>query len=68
MVLPFALLMQMASAGAMGGGVVSAVARSLGARQPDQAAELVLHALLIATSAGALFALLLAGAGPGCSA
>ena len=63
-VLPFALLMQMASAGAMGGGVVSAVARSLGARQPDQAAELVLHALLIATSAGALFALLLAGAGP----
>ena len=31
-VLPFALLMQQASAGAMGGGVVSAVARALGAK------------------------------------
>jgi Na+-driven multidrug efflux pump len=60
-VLPFALLMQMASAGAMGGGVVSAVARSLGAKQPDQAAALVLHALLIACVAGILFAVLLAG-------
>lgn len=60
-VLPFALLMQMASAGAMGGGVVSAVARSLGAKQPDQAAVLVLHALLIACAAGLLFAVLLAG-------
>jgi Na+-driven multidrug efflux pump len=60
-VLPFALLMQMASAGAMGGGVVSAVARALGARQPELAASLVLHALLIALAAGLLFAGLLAG-------
>jgi len=60
-VLPFALLMQMASAGAMGGGVVSAVARALGARQPDLAAALVLHAVLIAVTAGLLFAVLLAG-------
>ena len=60
-VLPFALLMQMASAGAMGGGVVSAVARALGAKQPDLASALVLHAVLIALAAGLLFAVLLAG-------
>ncbi|MBM3347969.1 MAG: multidrug transporter MatE, partial [Betaproteobacteria bacterium] len=56
-VLPFQLLMSMASAGAMGGGVVSAVARALGAKQPEQAAELVLHALVIAICAGLLFAI-----------
>ncbi len=60
-VLPFALLMQMASAGAMGGGVVSAVARTLGAGQPEQAAALVVHAVLIALAAGSLFAAILAG-------
>jgi Na+-driven multidrug efflux pump len=59
-VLPFALLMQMMSAGAMGGGVVSAIARALGARRPDEAAALVLHALLIALAAAALFAVPLA--------
>lgn len=59
-VLPFALLMQMASAGAMGGGVVSAVARALGAKRPEEAAALVIHALLIAVIAGLLFAATLA--------
>ena len=59
-VLPFALLMQMASAGAMGGGVVSAVARALGAGQREQAADLVSHAVLIALAGGALFAVTLA--------
>ena len=58
-VLPFALLMQMASAGAMGGGVVSAVARALGAKQPDLASALVLHAVLIALAAGLLGGFLL---------
>ncbi|MGE0223094.1 MAG: MATE family efflux transporter [Acetobacteraceae bacterium] len=60
-VLPFALLMNMASAGAMGGGVVSAVARALGAKQPELASALVLHAVLIALAAGGLFMVLLAG-------
>lgn len=59
-VLPFALLMQMASAGAMGGGVVSAVARTLGAGRRDEAAALVSHALLIAIAAGSIFLLGLA--------
>jgi putative MATE family efflux protein len=61
-VLPFQLLMGMASAGAMGGGVVSAVARSLGAGHTEQAAELVLHAVIIAVVAGLLFTVVLAGA------
>jgi Na+-driven multidrug efflux pump len=59
-VLPFALLMQMMSAGAMGGGVVSAIARALGGGRRDEASALVLHAGLIALAAAAIFALPLA--------
>src|SRR3712207_5083173 len=59
-VLPFALLLQQMSAGAMGGGVVSAIARALGAGRRDEASALVLHALLIAVAAGLAFALALA--------
>jgi putative MATE family efflux protein len=59
-VLPFALLLQQMSAGAMGGGVVSAIARALGAGRRDEASALVLHALLIAIAAGLIFALALA--------
>ncbi len=54
--LPFALLLAQMSTGAMGGGVVSAVARALGAERRDQASALVLHAMLIATGGGLLFA------------
>ena len=60
-VLPFALLLQQMSAGAMGGGVVSAIARALGAGRREEASALVLHAMLIAFAAGAAFASLLAG-------
>ena len=59
-VLPFALLLQMTSAGAMGGGVVSAIARALGGGRRDEAAALVMHAMIIACAAGACFALPLA--------
>jgi Na+-driven multidrug efflux pump len=59
-VLPFALLMQMMSVGAMGGGVASAIARALGAGRREEAAALVLHAVLIAIAAAACFALPLA--------
>jgi Na+-driven multidrug efflux pump len=59
-VLPFALLMQMTSTGAMGGGVVSAIARALGSGRREEASALVLHAALIALAAAALFALPLA--------
>src|SRR5919199_3053351 len=60
-VLPFALLLQQMSTGAMGGGVVSAIARALGARKPEEASALVLHAVLIAAAAGLVFAVALAG-------
>lgn len=59
-VLPFALLLQQMSAGAMGGGVVSAIARALGAGKRDDASALVLHALIIALAAGLAFAAALA--------
>ncbi|PHK94467.1 multidrug transporter MatE [Pseudoroseomonas rhizosphaerae] len=58
-VLPFALLLQQMSTGAMGGGVVSAIARALGGNRPAEAADLVLHAVLIALGGGLLFAGLL---------
>ncbi|WP_431282559.1 MATE family efflux transporter [Humitalea sp. 24SJ18S-53] len=60
-VLPFALLMQQMSTGAMGGGVVSAIARALGAGRRDDASALVLHAMLIAAGFAAGFMLLMVG-------
>lgn len=59
-VLPFSLLMQQMSAGAMGGGVASAIARALGGGRREEASALVLHAMLIAILAGGGFVLLLA--------
>lgn len=56
-VLPFTLLLSQMSAGAMGGGVVSAIARALGGGKRDEAAALAFHALFIATAGAALFAL-----------
>jgi Na+-driven multidrug efflux pump len=55
--LPFALLLQQMSTGAMGGGVVSAVAQALGAQRREEASALVLHAVLIALGFGLLFAM-----------
>lgn len=60
-VLPFALLLQQMSTGAMGGGVVSAIARALGANRREEASALVLHAVVIALGFGLIFAVLLAG-------
>ncbi|HEY4251372.1 MAG TPA: MATE family efflux transporter [Roseomonas sp.] len=60
-VLPFALLLQQMSAGAMGGGVVSAIARALGGRRDAEASALVVHAVLIAAMAALVFAVALAG-------
>ncbi|HEY8069464.1 MAG TPA: MATE family efflux transporter [Burkholderiales bacterium] len=65
LVFPMVMLLQMTSAGAMGGGVSSAVARALGAGKADAARELVVHAVVIAVGAGLLFTLLLLGLGRG---
>jgi putative MATE family efflux protein len=58
LVFPLVMLLQMTSAGAMGGGVSSAVARALGGGNRAAARNLVVHALLIAVVAGLLFTLL----------
>jgi putative MATE family efflux protein len=59
LVFPIVMLMQMTSAGAMGGGIASAIARALGAQRRDDADSLVLHAILIALGFGLVFTLAL---------
>ncbi|HET7198441.1 MAG TPA: MATE family efflux transporter [Burkholderiales bacterium] len=59
LVFPLLMLLQMTSAGAMGGGVSSAIARALGAGDAAKARRLVVHALLIALGMAAAFTLLL---------
>jgi putative MATE family efflux protein len=64
-VFPLVMLLQMTSAGAMGGGISSAIARARGAGDEAAARRLVVHALVIALAAGFFFTLLLlAGGGP----
>jgi putative MATE family efflux protein len=52
---PMIMLMQMVSAGAMGGGVSSAIARAVGAGDLARANTLALHAIIIAVVAAAIF-------------
>ncbi len=52
LVFPFAMLVQMMSAGAMGGGVSSAVSRALGAGDAARAKTLALHAVVIGAVVG----------------
>jgi putative MATE family efflux protein len=63
LVFPIVMLMQMTSAGAMGGGIASSIARALGARRRDDANALVGHAIVVALGFGLAFtlALLLGG-------
>src|SRR3954468_18499686 len=55
LVFPFVMLTQMMSAGAMGGGVSSAISRALGAGDRARAATLALHAAMIGACAGIFF-------------
>jgi putative MATE family efflux protein len=55
LVFPFVMLTQMMSAGAMGGGVSSAISRALGAGDRDRAATLALHAAMIGACGGIFF-------------
>jgi putative MATE family efflux protein len=55
LVFPVVMLMQMMSAGAMGGGIASSIARALGAGRRSDANALALHALVIALGLGATF-------------
>ena len=58
LVFPLLMLMQMMSAGALGGAVTSALARALGGGHLQRAESLVWHALLIAAAGSVLFLLL----------
>jgi putative MATE family efflux protein len=64
LVFPLVMLMQTMSAGGMGGGVASAVARALGAGRRADADALVAHALLIAVAMAACFTAGLVLGGP----
>ncbi|MBE9607237.1 MATE family efflux transporter [Acetobacteraceae bacterium H6797] len=55
LVFPPVMLMQMISAGAMGGGISSAIARAMGAGKQETADALVLHAVVINIGLGLFF-------------
>jgi MATE family, multidrug efflux pump len=63
LVFPAVMLMQMMSAGAMGGGISSAIARALGSGRRADADALVLHALAIAVIFGLAFTVAVLGGG-----
>ena len=64
LVFPFAMLTQMMSAGAMGGGVSSAISRALGASDLARAQTLALHALVIGVVAGTVHGAVFISFGP----
>src|SRR5712671_2139220 len=64
LVFPGVMLMQMMSAGAMGGGISSAIARALGGGRRDDANALVLHALVLSAVLGLLFTVGVLAGGP----
>lgn len=64
LVFPGFMMMQMLSAGAIGGGISSAVARALGAGRRDDANALVWHAIIVNAALGLLFSALVLAFGP----
>ena len=64
LVFPALMLMQMMSAGAMGGGISAAIARALGAGRRADADALALHALAIAVVFGLAFTAAVLAGGP----
>jgi putative MATE family efflux protein len=64
LVFPVVMLMTMMSAGGIGGGVSSAVARSLGAGKTKDANALVLHAMVLAIFFGLVFTAGVLAGGP----
>jgi putative MATE family efflux protein len=64
LVFPIIMLMQTMSAGGMGGGIASAVARALGGGRRADAGALATHALVIGAVMGAVFTVVVVGLGP----
>ena len=63
LVFPGFMMMQMLSAGAIGGGISSAIARALGGGRGEDADALVLHALLINGGLGLVFSIVVVAFG-----
>ncbi|MDP3659193.1 MATE family efflux transporter [Phenylobacterium sp.] len=63
-VFPFVILVGMLSAGAMGGGVASAISRALGAGDRERAGRLAIHALIIGLAGGIFYTVAMIGFGP----
>jgi putative MATE family efflux protein len=64
LVFPVLMLVQMVSAGAMGGGILSAVARALGAGKREEANGLVWHAVALALLLGIVTTVAALAGGP----
>jgi Na+-driven multidrug efflux pump len=64
LVFPFVILMQMMSAGSMGGGVASAVARAMGAGDLARAEALIVHTIVIGLGMALGFTLIFVLGGP----
>ncbi len=64
LVFPGVMLMQMISAGSLGGGISAAIARALGSRRADDANALLMNALIINVVLGALVSVLMLAFGP----
>jgi len=64
LVFPGFMMMQMISAGALGGAISSAVARAIGAGRRDDANALVVHALVINLALAAAFSVVVLAYGP----
>ncbi|HVY05532.1 MAG TPA: MATE family efflux transporter [Burkholderiales bacterium] len=64
LVFPGFMMMQMLSAGAVGGGISSAVARALGSGRRQDADALVAHAIAVNLALGLLFTVLFLAFGP----
>ena len=64
LVFPFVMFQAMLSAGAMGGGVSSAVSRAFGAGEPARASALAVHAMWIGVSAGLVYMAVMLAFGP----
>jgi putative MATE family efflux protein len=64
LVFPGFMMMQMLSAGAMGGGISSAIARALGGSRCADADALVVHAIIVNLALGLVFSALVLAFGP----
>ncbi|MFZ4480280.1 MAG: MATE family efflux transporter, partial [Rhodoferax sp.] len=64
LVFPFLMLAQQLSAGAMGGGVSSAISRAMGSSDLDRASALAVHAVVIGTLMGLVFSVVMLLLGP----